>query len=99
MPRRKDGSLALGIYLPQIRKHLTFSGEEFKKHVQQAGGEVNTTVTFLKDGSKSATPELEWDESTSQRIYPLPDCEFVKDDVIKNINKCNYGLMLKYFIR
>ena len=63
MPRRKDGSLALGIYLPQIRKHLTFSGEEFKKHVQQAGGEVNTTVTFLKNGSKSATPELEWDES------------------------------------
>ena len=48
MPRRKDGSLALGIYLPQIRKHLTFSGEEFKKHWVTA--------------SESATPELEWDE-------------------------------------
>ena len=84
MPRRKDGSLALGLYLPQIRKHLTCSDDKFKKHVQQAGGEVKTTATFLTDGIKENTFTTKNGKPKSSVLIPR---KAIKTEVLRKIDK------------
>ena len=84
MPRRKDGSLALGLYLPQIRKHLTCSDDKFKKHVQQAGGEVKTTATFLTDGIEENKFTTKNGKPKSSVLIPR---KAIKTEVLRKIDK------------
>ena len=69
-----------------------------KKSVLNAGGEVNTTVKFLKDGIAASSYNGSAKDGKGKKAVLIPKKK-IKDDVIKNINKCKYGLMLKYFIR
>ena len=97
MPRRNGGK-ALELYLPKMKHYSTFSIENFKESVLIAGGKVNTTVTFLKDGIAASSYNGSAKDGKAKKAVLIPKI-IIKDDVIKNINKRKYGLMLKYFIR
>jgi len=63
--------------------------ENFKKSVLNAGGEVNTTVTFLKDGIAASSFNGSAKDGKAKKAVLIPKNK-IKDDVIKNINKRKY---------
>ena len=81
-----------------MKHYSTFNIENFKESVVIAGGEVNITVKFLRDGIEANSYNGSAKDGKGKKAVLIPKKK-IKDDVIKNINKCKYGLMLKYFIR
>ena len=88
MPR-KNGDIALGLYLPKIKHHATFSLENFKRSVVLVGGEVNISVKFLKDGVAARTYNGSAENGKVRKAILIPKSK-IKEEVIRKINKRKY---------
>jgi len=78
------------IYLPKIAKHYsTFSLENFKESVLLAGGEVNISVKFLKDGVAARTYNGSAKNGKVRKAILIPKSK-IKEEVIRKINKRKY---------
>ena len=88
MPR-KNGENALGIYLPKMKNRSTSSLEKFKESVIHAGGEVNISVKFLKDGVAARKYNGSAKTGKVRKAILIPKSK-IQEEVIRKINKRKY---------
>jgi len=75
---RRNGEKALELYLPKMKHYSTFSIVNFKESVLIAGGEVNTTVKFLKDGIAASSYNGSAKDGKGKKAVLIPK-EKIKD--------------------
>jgi len=92
VPKKDDGTAAIALYLPGVQNimphHATFSLENFKKSVLLAGGGVNISVKFLKDGVAARTYNGSAKNGKVRKAILIPKSKI--KEVIRKINKRKY---------